>query len=367
MVTLKTAGTYEELAQVGQKLVERLNKENILKDVRKNLNMDQKSLRIKINREAMQALGIDEKALSLALQTYADRMSPSEFKMDGQRYTVRLQATQALADLSTIYLRTKNKTQVPLAAFAEIEEEMLAPQLSHLNQMRSATVSANLSPGQSLSEAKDYIEKMVNEEVPETITVSYEGALAMQRHNAKTFLLLLIAGLIFIFAILAIQFEALIDPLIILVTVPMAAVGAIFLLFLSGNNTNLYTQVGMLTLIGLITKHGILLTEFVGNLRQQGKSLEDAVKEATILRFRPILMTTLATVLGAIPLILSRGAGVEARASIGIVIVGGMIFGTLLTLYILPGIILTVHHYKDKWLQKPRHTPAVTSAPHTGR
>ncbi len=152
---------------------------------------------------------------------------------------------------------------------------------------------------------------------------------------------------------MAVQFESVLDPLIILFTVPFACVGGVLILWMTKSGTNLYTQVGMLTLIGLITKHGILLTEFVGKKHREGLDLKDAVFLATRLRFRPIVMTTAATVLGAIPLVISRGAGMEARAAIGLVIVGGMIFGTILTLFVLPSLIYAAHSLKERL---PRRT-----------
>ncbi len=289
--------------------------------------------------------------MSIALQTYADKFKAAEFRLDGQRYDVLLEPDVITEDLNSIYLGTKNGEPVPLSTVARVKREIKAPVLKHYNQMRTANVLANLKEGQSLSEAKAYLDKIITEEVPSEISVSYEGALAMQKKSGQTFALLFFAGLIFIFAVMAIQFEAVLDPLIILFTVPLACLGGVLILWMTNSGVNLYTQVGMLTLIGLITKHGILLTEFVAQKRRE-MPLRDAVFLAAHLRFRPIVMTTAATVLGAVPLIISRGAGVEARASIGLIIVGGMIFGTLLTLFVLPSAIYVVHSAKDRWLHR---------------
>lgn len=346
-VAIKSAKSYEEIEAAAQKLSEALQKDDFLKDARSDLNMSQKAFGVEVNREAMAALGIDEKSLSQALQTFSDRMRPSEFKLEGQRYNVYLESSTPVDDLSMIYVSTKDGEQVPLATVAEVRREVQAPVLKHLNQMRSATVFANLSPKTSLQEARIYLDEMVKKHVPQDMVVSYEGALAMQEKTSQTFFMLFLAGLIFIFAVMAIQFEGIIDPLIILVTVPLAGVGGVILLFLTNTGTNLFTQVGMLTLIGLITKHGILLTEFVTHHQKEGMDLKEAIFKAAAWRFRPIVMTTAATVLGALPLIISSGAGVEARASIGIVIVGGMIFGTILTLFVLPAVIYSVHSFKQ--------------------
>lgn len=346
VLALKSSKAYEELEAIASKLSEKFVADDFLIDARSNFNMNQKALSVSLLREPMAALGISEQAISMALQSYGNRMGASEFKLEGQRYRVFLQPAKAVHDLSSIYLSAKSGEQVPLATVAELSQTVQSPNLPHLNQMRSVSVLAGLKDEMSLSEAKAYLEKVIPENVPSDVAISYGGALEMQAKSNKTFILLFFAGLIFIFAVLAIQFEAIIDPLIILFTVPLACLGGILLLWLSGHGTDLYTQVGMLTLIGLITKHGILLTDFVKAKLNEQVPLKEAVFAAAKLRFRPIIMTTAATVLGAVPLITSSGAGMEARASIGLVIVGGMIFGTALTLFVLPSIIYSVHSWR---------------------
>lgn len=347
-IALKSATSYQELNLIAQTLVNQIIADNKLTDARSDLNLNELSFAIDINRESLDALGIEEKSLSMALQSFGDRMRPSEFKLDGQRYSVYLQANLASEDLSNIYVSAKTGEQVPLSTVAQVRNEVSAPELRHLNQMRTATVLANMPQGMSLSQAQQYLDQLVLKHVPDGIAVSYQGALAAHKKSSQTFLLLFGAGLIFIFAVLAIQFEAIIDPLIILFTVPLACVGGAFLLWALGLGTNLYTQIGMLTLVGLITKHGILLTEFVAQNRLAGAELKKSVFEAARLRFRPIIMTTAATVLGALPLVIGSGAGSEARAAIGTVIVGGMIFGTALTLFVLPLAIYSVHTFSDR-------------------
>lgn len=351
VVALKTVGSYDDLEMIAQQLSDKMRKDGVLVNPHSDLNMNEKAYGIKMLREPLAALGIDEKILSIALQTYADRVSASEFKMEGQRYKVYLQPDVITEDLNSIYISTKNGESVPLSTVARVKREVRAPVLKHLNQMRVAHVLANLNEGQSLSAAKNYLDQIITD-VPPEISVTYEGAIAMQKKSGATFMLLFFAGLVFIFAVMAIQFEGILDPLIILFTVPLACVGGVLVLWMTKTGTNLYTQVGMLTLIGLITKHGILLTEFVGQQKRQGMPLKEAVFLSAKLRFRPIVMTTAATVLGALPLVISSGAGMEARASIGLVIVGGMVFGTILTLFVLPSTIYAVHSAKDRWLRR---------------
>lgn len=348
-ISLRTVGTYEDLDAVAQKLVTVLDKDKVLIEARSDLDMNEKAYTISMLRESQAFLGVDEKTVSTAIQAFTHRVRASEFKKDGQRYNVFLEPDVVSEDLNSVYISTASGESVPLAAVAKVKKVIKAPVLKHTNQMRTAHVLASLSPGQSLSDAKEYLDKIVKENVPKEFSVSYEGSMEMHKKSGDTFLLLFLAGLIFIFAIMAVQFEGILDPLIILFTVPLACIGGVFMLWISGTGTNLYTQVGMLTLIGLITKHGILLTEFVGQKRAQGIELKEAVFLATRLRFRPIIMTTAAMVLGALPLVWGSGAGIEARASIGWVIVGGMIFGTILTLFVLPSVIYSVHSLKMRW------------------
>lgn len=352
VVAIRSTKSYQDIEAVASLLSSKISVDGILKDAHSDLNMNQKSIAIDLKPEALASLGIDEKSISIAVQTFSDRMQPSEFKLDGHRYSVYLSSASKTEDLNLIYLATKSGIQVPLSTVAHIERHVQAPVLKHLNQMRAAKVLANQGDETSLSDAKNYLDSIIPQIVPSDMNITYEGALGMQEKSSKTFALLFLAGLVFIFAIMAIQFEGVIDPLIILFTVPFACIGGALMLWIVGSGTNLYTQVGMLTLIGLITKHGILLTEFVVNQRRQNIGLETAIFEAARLRFRPIVMTTAAMVLGALPLITSSGAGVESRAAIGTVIVGGMVFGTLLTLFVLPAAIYSVHSLRDLWLNK---------------
>ncbi|MCA9508132.1 MAG: efflux RND transporter permease subunit [Myxococcales bacterium] len=348
VVAIKSPKSYVEIERIASALSERFGNDGILKDAHSDLNMNQLSIAVVLKREALTQLNISEKNISMALQTMSDRMRASSFNLEGQSYSVYLSSSSQVKDLELVYLSTKNGTQVPLSTVANIDYRVQAPTLRHLNQMRTAQVLANLSDSTSLSDARNYLDKTIPDIVPADMSVSYEGALGMQERSSKTFALLFLAGLIFIFAIMAIQFEDIIDPLIILLTVPFACIGGAFLLWVMGEGTNLYTQLGMLTLIGLITKHGILLTEFVSSKRKIGVDLKSAVFEAARLRFRPIIMTTAAMVLGALPLIISSGAGSEARRAIGIVIVGGLTFGTLLVLFVLPISIYSVYSLRTR-------------------
>lgn len=351
-VALKTVGSYEELDAMAQKLVAMISKDKVLIEARSDLDMNEKAYSVSMLREPQARLGIDEKKVSMAIQAYTHRLRASEFKKDGQRYSVYLEPDVVSEDLASVYVTTDSGEPVPLATVAKVKRVIKAPVLTHSNQMRTANIRASLAEGQSLNSAKAYLDRLIEDNVPKDFSGSYQGSIAMEQKSSRTFFLLFLAGLIFIFAIMAVQFEGVLDPLIILCTVPLAAIGGVFMLWVVGIGSNIYTQVGMLTLVGLITKHGILLTEFVGQKREQGLDLQKSVFEAAALRFRPIIMTTAATVLGAVPLVWASGAGVEARASIGWVIIGGMILGTILTLFVLPMVIYSVYMLKVRLLAK---------------
>lgn len=350
VIALKSTGSYQDLYNIAQNLVAAINQDQVLVNARADLEINKNAYSIKPLQKEMSYLGIDEKMISLSLQTFSYRARVSEFKLEGQRYKVYLQPDIISDDLNSIYVVPKNGDPVPLLTIAKVSKEVEAPTLKHLDKMRVAHVLASLQQGQSLSEAKTYLDSIIKKH-SQGVSVAFQGMMAEQNKANNTFLLLFFAGLVFIFAIMAIWFESLIDPIIILVTVPFALIGGVIAIWLSNSSINLYTQVGFLTLIGLITKHGILLTAFISQQQKLGIPLTEAIFKGCSLRFRPIIMTTAATILGALPLILSKGAGVEARSSIGLVIIGGMIVGTVLTLFVLPSAIFSIHTLKNRLLK----------------
>jgi len=240
------------------------------------------------------------------------------------------------SDLTNIYVRGRANQMVQLGNLVQLRETVAPKELNHFNKLRSATISANLAPGYSLGEALAFIEQLAEEASSGNIQLEYKGESREFLESGSTLMFAFVLALVFIYLVLAAQFESFIDPLIILVTVPLAIGGALLALHLSGGTISIYSQVGMITLVGLITKHGILIVEFANQMQLQGKSRLEAVIESAALRLRPILMTTAAMVLGAIPLALATGAGAEGREQIGWVIVGGMTLGTLLTLFVVP-------------------------------
>jgi multidrug efflux pump len=250
-------------------------------------------------------------------------------------------ARRTPGDLSNIFVRASDGQMVQLSNLVTAQETIAAKQLNHFNKLRSASVTAQLAPGYAVGDALDWMEDAFREVAPGT-PYDLAGQSRELRESSSDFMMIFALAIAFIYLVLAAQFESWVDPLVILLgSVPLAFFGALLLLKLTpGGSINVYTQIGLVTLVGLIAKHGILIVEFANQLQEQGRSKYDAVLEAAALRLRPILMTTGAMVLGAVPLAIASGAGAEARNQIGWVIVGGMSIGTVFTLFVVPVIYL---------------------------
>jgi multidrug efflux pump len=230
---------------------------------------------------------------------------------------------------------------IQLSNIVTVNEAVAPKELKRFNQMRAVTISSNLAPDYSQGEALDFLDDLADELLPSTVQTDVTGQSREFRTAGQSLFFVFILALGFIYLVLAAQFESFRDPVIILLMVPLTMTGALAALYFSGGTLNVYSQIGLVTLIGLISKHGILIVEFANQQQELGRDRISAVIEAASLRLRPILMTTGAMVLGAVPLAIATGAGAESRHQIGWVIVGGMTLGTLLTLFVLP----TVYSY----------------------
>jgi multidrug efflux pump len=241
-------------------------------------------------------------------------------------------------DLTSIFIRNKTGQLIQLSNLVKIKEAVAPKELNHFNRLRAVILSANLAPGYTLGEAVKYMEDIAKEILPPTAQTTLDGQSRELKESGQALYLTFVLALIFIYLVLAAQFESFKTPLIILFTVPLALMGALLALLLAGQTLNVYSQIGLVMLVGLITKHGILIVEFSNQLQEKGMDIFEAVVEASTLRLRPILMTTAAMVLGALPLATAHGAGAESRWPIGWVIVGGLTLGTVLTLFIIPSV-----------------------------
>jgi multidrug efflux pump len=348
---IQTSGTYEELQGYVDKLMEKIRDYPGLESVDTDLKLNTPEFRIDLDRAKIADLGIDVTVVGRTLETLLGGRQVTRFEQNGEQYDVYVQlADEERASpetLSTIFLRNPAGEMVQLSNVAKVREAVAPKELRRFNQLRSVTLSANLGPGYALGDALGFLETTVREVLPANVQTDLNGQSRDYRASGQSLALVFVLALGFIYLVLAAQFESFRDPVIIMLTVPLSMMGALGALYLAGGTLNVYSQIGLVTLVGLITKHGILIVEFANQQQEQhGRERVPAVIEAAVLRLRPILMTTGAMVLGALPLALAEGAGAESRQQIGWVIVGGMSLGTVLTLFVIPTVyaILGARH-----------------------
>jgi multidrug efflux pump len=359
---VQSTQSWDELADTVQRLIAKIGENPKLINPDSDLKLNKPELKIDVNREKISAVGASVIGVGHTLETMLGGRNVTRFKIGSEQYDVIVQveddARRTPEDLSNIFVRGSDDTMIQLQNLATVTETVAAKELNHFNKMRAATVSVGLGPGYSMGEAIEWLEDALTEVAPDAL-YDLGGQSREFRESASGAMTMMILALLFIYLVLSAQFESFIDPLIILVSVPLAMFGAFLCLVAInvGNDMgwwqtitswNIYTQIGVVTLVGLIAKHGILIVEFSNQLRESGVSKFDAVLQAATQRLRPILMTTGAMVLGAVPLAFAGGAGAEARHQIGWVIVGGLSFGTLFTLFVVPVVYLLLSGRHDK-------------------
>jgi multidrug efflux pump len=336
---LMTQAPYTELARMVERLQEEMRKSPMFFNVDSDLRMSQPELRIIVNREKLGDQGVPVETVGRTLETMLGGRVVTRYKQDGEQYDVIVQVAaddrNTPQDISDIYVRARSGEMVPLSSVTSIRETVSPRNLNHFNRLRSATVTSEIATGYSLGEALQFMNEAAARVLPQVQT-DLAGQSREYREGANTLMLTFGLALCFIYLVLAAQFESFVDPFVIMLTVPLSITGALLALWATNNSLNVFSKIGLVTLVGLITKHGILIVEFANQLQEQGRTVKEAVIEAAVLRLRPILMTTGATVLGALPLAIASGAGAESRQQIGWVIVGGMTLGTLLTLFVVP-------------------------------
>jgi multidrug efflux pump len=334
------ANSYEELDRVSSRLLAKARESRAIANPDSDLKLNKPQLSVDIDREKAAALGIDVETIGRTLETLLGGRQVTRFKREGKQYDVVVQLEakdrNTPADLTEIYVRARDGTLVQLSNLVRVNETVAAKELNHFNRQRAAIIAANINPGYTLGEALEVMDAAAKEVLPPSTRTELDGPSREFRESGEALLFAFALALVFIYLMLSAQFESFVSPFVIILTVPLAALGALLALKLTGGTLNVYSKVGLVMLIGLITKHGILIVEFANQLRERGMARREAVIEAATLRLRPILMTTGAMVLGAVPLALATGAGAEARQPIGWVIVGGLTIGTVFTLYVIP-------------------------------
>ncbi len=285
-------------------------------------------------------LGIKVTDISNTLEVMLGGKTETTFVERGEEYDVYLRGDENhfnnAADLSQIYMRTNSGQLVTLDAVTQIEEVASSIRLSHNNKQKSITLTANLNEGYTLGEALDELDRLAIENLPSDISVAYSGESKEFKENQSSVLVVFALALLVAYLVLAAQFESFVNPLVVMLTVPMGVFGGFLGLFVMSQGLNIYSQIGMIMLIGMVTKNGILIVEFANQLRDKGIVFEQAIIDAAARRLRPILMTAFTTLAGSVPLILSTGAGYESRIAVGTVIFFGMAFATLVTLFVIP-------------------------------
>jgi multidrug efflux pump len=338
-----TSDSYANLAQVSQQMLNEMARYPGIVQPDSDLRLNKPEIFIKVDRDRAHDAGVAVDQVARAIETMLGGRNVTRYKLGSEQYDVIVQ-TQASGrstpeHIDRLFVRgQKNgvETMIPLSSLVSVKESVSPRELNHFNQRRSVSITANLAPGYALGEALEFMDASAAKILKPGYATEMNGVSREFKSSSGALGLVFALALLFIFLVLSAQFESFIDPFVIVLSVPLSMLGALAALHLSGGTLNVYSQIGLITLVGLITKHGILIVEFSNQLRERGQAMREAVIEAASLRLRPILMTTGAMVLGALPLALADGAGAESRRQIGWVIVGGMSLGTLLTIFVVP-------------------------------
>jgi multidrug efflux pump len=307
-----------------------------------NLKFTKPELRLEINRDKAQNLGVSIQDVATTLQLGLSGRRFGYFVMDGKQYQIIGQIDRPMrndvADLKSLYVKNNRGDLIQLDNLVKITEQSTPPQLFRYNRYVAATVTAQMAKGVTLGEALNEMDKLAKETFDVSFSTAYDGQSKEFKESSSSLLFAFALAILLIYLILSAQFESFIDPFIILFTVPLAVAGALLTLWDFSQTLNIFSQIGIIVLIGLVTKNGILIVEFANQRKETGSEKTKAVQEAAVARFRPIIMTSLCTILGILPIALALGSGSQSRVSMGIAVVGGMLFSTTLTLYIIPAI-----------------------------
>ncbi|MFN4199541.1 MAG: efflux RND transporter permease subunit, partial [Flavobacterium sp.] len=346
------AQNFEKLEEKIPEFMEEVSKDPTFSFTDVNLKFNKPEIYVTINREKAESMGVSVMDIAQTLQLSLSGQRFGYFLMNGKQYQVIGQFDKKdrdqPADLGAIFVRNSQGQLIQLDNLVTIEEMSSPPQLFHNNRYMSATVSAGLAEGKSIGDGIDAMERIREKVLDDTFTTDLGGESRDFAESSSNTMFAFFLALLLIYLILAGQFESFIDPFIIILTVPMAVAGALFSLWLFGQTWNIFSQIGTVMLIGLVTKNGILIVEFANQLRERGLSKYEAVMQAAESRLRPILMTSLTLALGAMPIAVSIGAASKSRMGMGIVIVGGTVFSLILTLYVIPAVYMMWSREKKK-------------------
>jgi multidrug efflux pump len=332
---------YKELAVWRDRMLTRMEANPGLYGADSDYKETKPQMRVDIDQARAADLGVSAQEIGRTLETMMGGRKVTTFVEGGEEYDVIMQAQRsdraAPADLDNLYVRSARSGElIPLANLVSLKELAEPGRLNRFNRLRGITLSAGLAPGYSLGEALEWVQKAAAEELPGSAQLDYKGDSREYLKAGGAIVLTFALALLVVYLVLAAQFESFMHPFVIMLTVPLAVLGALIGLWLTGNSLNLFSQIGIVMLIGLAAKNGILIVEFANQLRDEGMSISEAIAESASVRLRPILMTSVATIAGAVPLVLAGGPGSASRAAIGVVVIFGVAFSTLLSLFVIP-------------------------------
>lgn len=337
---IQTSDSYQNLSEVAQAFMVEVGKNPGILQANVDLRLNKPELRVVVDRVKAAELGVSVDVVARTIETMLGGRVITRYKRDAEQYDVVVRtspdARSTPDDIDLIQVRGRQNTMIPLSSLVTVTETVSPRELNHFGQRRSASITAGLAPDYSLGEALDFMDATAAKLLKPGYTTELNGTSREFKNAQGALAIVFVLALLFIFLVLAAQFESFVDPFVILLSVPLSMIGALLALKYTGGSLNVYSQIGLITLVGLITKHGILIVEFTNQLRERGMAMQEALIKASAQRLRPILMTTGAMVLGAVPLALATGAGAESRTQIGWVIVGGMSLGTLLAVFVVP-------------------------------
>jgi multidrug efflux pump len=336
------APNFEKLKQVLPKFIDEASKRPEFTVVDVDLKFNKPELKVKVNRERAKALGVSVADVAQTLQLAYSEQRLGFFTIGSKQYqvigSIIRESAEKPADLKSIYVRNNKGELIQLDNLIILEEDVNPPQLYRFNRYISATVSAGLAPGKTIGDGIKAMNEIAEKILDETFSTDLSGPSRDYAESSSSLAFVMLLALILTYLVLSAQFESFLDPFIIMFTVPLALAGALFSLWYFNQTLNIFSQIGQIMLVGLVTKNGILIVEFANQRKAMGLSKIEAVKDAAVQRFRPILMTSLTTILSFVPVALALGAGAESRKSMGIAVIGGMLFSTILTLYVIPAI-----------------------------
>ena len=339
--TIQSPLEYSDLDIISQLFLDRMNKNPIFVGSERDFKASTPTLDIIVNREKAYRYGVNIETIGKTIQYLIAGRQVGDFRMGSDIYDVLIsydiKDKSDPTDIKKIFVKNNENNILPLESIADVKETISVKEYSHYNNSRSIKISADLAPGQNLNDAVKVIEEIAKDVIDTNKSkLEYLGQIKQMAESSGDTIITFLFALLFIFLVLSAQFESFGDSLLILMAVPFSITGGVLALLIFNDSINMYSNIGLVTLIGLVTKNSIMLVEFTNQLRHEGRTIAQAVIESAKLRLRPILMTSIATICGAIPLVLASGAGAASRNSIGLVIIGGMLLGTLFTIFVIP-------------------------------